>query len=328
MCGPREGQTTSDTPYLIFVTGIPSKTTCKEVLDHFGRFGRVQMYRLPATAKCQRVLQNHASVNIKRGFCILQVASEITYQQILGSSEHFQGRSLAIGPFRQGSALWTHNEHVTCRRVIIKKVPSAVSEEILRRALETDFGAITRMYRFAAESSLKAVKREKSRKTNTYSIEFVQESAALLAAQDSQYFLNGLMSPLIIEKFVKKSSPIGDESSQNDSTYKSSKKQKNTNNLKSSLFTGGQNCQSAQQKSLPISAADYEYHNCKPTNKQYHLDRETYSTDSSDEQTSNYQVRLSSRRSRSRPRFFGAYLGFNEGNGLHLHYSQTAYRYY
>lgn len=67
---------------------------------------------------------------------------------------------LAIGPFRQGSALWTHNEHVTSRRVIIKKVPSAVSEENLRRALETDFGTITRMYRFAAESSLKAVKRE------------------------------------------------------------------------------------------------------------------------------------------------------------------------
>lgn len=327
MGGPREGQTTSDTPYLIFVTGIPSKTTCKEVLDHFGRFGRVQMYRLPATAKCQRVLQNHASVNIKRGFCILQAISEITYNLILGSSEHFQGRSLAIGPFRQGSALWTHNEHVTSRRVIIKKVPSAVSEENLRRALETDFGTITRMYRFAAESSLKAVKREKSRKTNTYSVEFVEESSACQAAQDSQYFLRGFTSPLIIEKFVKKSSQIGDESSQNDSTYKNNKKQKNLNNLKSSLFTG-QNWQNTHQKSQPISAADYEYHNYRPTNKQYHISRETYSTDSSDESTSNYQVRVSSRRSRARQGYLQANLGFNEGNGLRFHYSQPAYRYY
>lgn len=290
-----EANCASEASYLIFITGIPSKTTSAVVLDHFKQYGGVSIYRLQQCAKGQRVLHNHASANIKRGFCILQAPCEATYKKILASREPFFGRSLAIGPFRQGSALWNHNEHVSSRRVIVKKVPSLVSEDALRLALETEIGPIKRMYRFAAESSEKAAKKEKNRKTNTYSVEFFQDTSADKAAQFGALYLNGSYTPLIIEKYQKKVTPVRDLTHQpthptNNSTHRSSRQTKPVNKKSGSLVTADHQQSQLPQNLLPPTEAA-EFHELRPTNKQYHVDRETIPSYSLENNSFNYRVR-------------------------------------
>lgn len=298
MAGQNEKNSPRDNSFLIFVTGLPSKTTVQTVLDHFSQFGQVIMYQQPTGAKCQRVLQNHPSVNIKRGFCILQTASEITYKQVLSYDEPFLGRNLAIGPFRQGSQLWNHNEQVSSRRVIVKKVPTSVTEEILKEFLENEFGGIRRMYCYAAESSQKAAKREKTRKTNTYSVEFVQENSAIQAAKTGQICMKSY--PLIIEKFEKKTPSVFGEipSKFNKSSFDTY--ENNSRNLSNgqyqprNLLTSSEykHQQKYNQQTKPIGQSDTTYHHVRPTNKQYFLERDNFSTLSQDSDSSNYQVRV------------------------------------
>lgn len=295
----RQAQCTAESPFLIFVTGIPSKSTAQVVLSHFKRFGQVQMYRLPSDARGLRVLQNPASVNIKRGFCVLQALNEVTYKKVLSCSEPFLGRHLAVGPFRQGSALWSHNEHVNARRVILKKVSSKIREETLHQYLEEVFGPINRMYRFAAESSEKAAKKERSRKYNSYSVEFSLVTAAAEAAKDGFFFMEANSTPIIVERFQKKVIHGGDTNAPSLThkiSHRSSKARKLTCQDPKSVLTAENHHQhSGPDWSEPMTIEDIGHHNVKPTKKIYHINRENYSTQCSVDDLSNYRVRINLR---------------------------------
>lgn len=276
----------NESPLLIFVTGLPSKSTIQVVLEHFRKYGKVQLYRISNNSnQANRVLQAHASANIKRGFCILRALNESTYQNILSSSEPFLGRTLAVGPFRQGSELWSHNEHINSRRVIVKKVPSMVPEEMLRAALETQFGTIHRMYRFAAESTTKAAKKEKNRKHHSYSVEFDLESSADQASAEGIFLLAEINTSVLMEKFQKK--PIDQVSSFQHSSqsknYSLHKNQEDGGNKApkrpGNLFTAEptQPSPSSQNLRRRLVPATSENHAIKPTAKRYHEDRQELS---------------------------------------------------
>lgn len=302
MADLRTSSAQNESPLLIFVTGLPSKSTVQVVLDHFKKYGKVQLYRLNNTSNnCNRVLQAHASANIKRGFCILRALNETTYQNILASSEPFLGRNLAVGPFRQGSELWSHNEHINSRRVIVKKIPAKVLEDDLRKVLESQFGTIHRMYKFAAESTQKAAKKEKSRKHNTYSIEFAKEEFAMEASACTTLLLPDFTTPVVIERFQKKNQelgmpPIWSAQSKNNNMYKSYEdgNHKETSHLVGNLFTADttQPSPSSQTVRRPLGVVDLEYHTFKPTAKRYHEDREIFCGVGTHKESSNHRVRI------------------------------------
>lgn len=298
----RTNPSQNESPLLIFVTGLPSKSTVQVVLDHFKQYGKVQLYRInsPTNTNCNKVLQAHASANIKRGFCILRAFSESTYQNILSSSEMFLGRSLAIGPFRQGSELWSHNEHINSRRVIVKKVPASVLEDDLRKILETHFGTIHRMYKFAAESTHKAAKKEKSRKHNTYSIEFEHEAFAEEASVCESLLLPDFTTPVAIERFQKKTqlpgvTSIETSQSKNYNMHKSYEDgNPKPNKLLRNLFTADttQLSPSSQNLRRTLGIVELEYHAQKPTAKKYHEVREIICKEGSHDETLNHRVRI------------------------------------
>ena len=320
--------------HLIFVTGIPSKTHTQAVLDHFRGFGQVIMFRLQDNVKGNKVLQAHPSANIKRGFCILQAQNLLTYRKIISSTEPFLGRTLAIGPFRQGSALWSHNGQVNSRRVIVKKVPSSISQETLQQVLERAFGEIGRIYCFAAESTEKAVKKQKNRKCNTYSVEFLTEASAMQAAKDGFLCIPELSSLIVLEQYQKNLPSFGAAKSKEVQTRllaisgrksNQQRKDRSYNNKNNHLLTSGfgQSPFSYHDQPSHLTAGDYDYHNFRPTEKQYHVARETYSTDSSEEYSFNYEVRLSIKRvDRGLPKV-RIPSSYPEGCGLHFIYNHT-----
>jgi len=191
---------------MLFVTGIPSKTSPEQVLTHFRQFGAVELHKLGTSKKNNKVLTVDASANTRRGFCILHAGDLQAYNAIISSSNvRFQGRTLAISKFRQGSELTQHNEYLNARRVIVKKVPAGICPDAFKLQLQAAFGVITRMYKYEAESIEKAAKKEKKRKTNTYSVEFEEVVNAEKAASASLFYLQGVSKPILVERYQRKS---------------------------------------------------------------------------------------------------------------------------
>lgn len=190
---------------MLFVTGIPSKTTPEVVLQHFSRFGTVELFKLSNVKKFNKVLSSQPSTNTRRGFCVLQAKDSQTYTKVLNSIHiQFQGRSLAIIRFRQGPELSNHNEYINSRRVIIKKVPAGICQDSFKEKLQSAFGTITRMYRYEAESIEKAAKKEKRRKTNTYSVEFDEVASAEKASSKGLFYLQEVSVPVVVERYQRK----------------------------------------------------------------------------------------------------------------------------
>lgn len=163
----------------IFVSGIPSTANSPSVLEHFRKIGNVKIHRLESKKYGSKILHLNPSTNTRRGFCVLQAMDGESYQAILTSTSClFQGRSLAISRFRQGEELLSHNCDVNSKKLILKKVPAGTSIELLQAALENQFGPIDRIYRYEAESPEKKFKKEKTRKTNTFSVQFLNSESA------------------------------------------------------------------------------------------------------------------------------------------------------
>lgn len=190
---------------MLFVTGIPSKSSPFQILDHFTRFGSVKIQKLESLKKGSRVLPVNPTSNTRRGFCILQADDLRSYQNVLSSAAvPFQGRTLAISRFRQGRELLEYHEYVNSRRVIIKKVPAETNPELLEKLVERRFGSIERIYRYEAESIEKAIKKLNKRRTHTYSVEFKTIQAAETAASMGAFNLLGKGSLVHIERYNRK----------------------------------------------------------------------------------------------------------------------------
>lgn len=195
-----------DNHLMLFVTGIPSKCSPHQIISHFSAFGRVKIHRLASAKKGGRLLQANPIANTRRGFCVLQAMDRPSYEAVLNSEAvSFLGRTLAINRFRQGEELQAYNDYVNARRVVIKKVPSNTDPELFKSILEEIFGKISRIYRYEAESTQKAIKKVHRRRTHTYSVEFELIQTAEKAAETGILTLNDNASPVLIERYNRRS---------------------------------------------------------------------------------------------------------------------------
>lgn len=195
----------------LFVTGVPSMTSPTRILELFLKFGEVRLLRLDSSKRGGKLFLENSAANIRRGFCILQVFSKITYEKILGEPViQFQGRDLNVSRFRRGPDLQAHYDYLTSKKVVLKKVPTEISLDILRGLLEERFGSITRMYKFEAESQEKTSKKEIKRKTHTFSVEFSCPRSAAQAAEEALIHLppkENIHSTILVERFYRKRTP-------------------------------------------------------------------------------------------------------------------------
>lgn len=167
------------TDRLLFVTGIPSRASLLDLETHFSRFGKVTILKLTSLRKGGRVVPANPISNIRRGFCVLSTEDKATFDAIMGSSSVlFEERELLIGRFRQGAELESYNTYVSSRRVLLKKVPTTIDQQILRCLIEERFGATARMYRYGAESRQKADRKDWRRPHYTYCVDFEAVSSA------------------------------------------------------------------------------------------------------------------------------------------------------
>lgn len=200
---------------LLFVTGLPSKISPRTIAGFFASFGPVALLKLSKQGVGGLDLYPVTSGrDLRRGFCILYAYDSNTYKTLL---QHrpllFYGRSLTVAPFREGSDQTTSREQSRQSLVLVKKVPSVISEELLVKYLGASFGPVKKIYRLQAESPMKEVQKQRKRKNHCYSVEFESEGSADLAAQTGLIPWESLAEPITIEKYrkVERSNQFGDD---------------------------------------------------------------------------------------------------------------------
>ena len=173
----------------LFVTGIPAESQVSEVLRYFEHFGAL------------REIATQMTANKTRAF-VLTPRDPAAYGAILypSSAHYFAGRVLQCAPYESGDSLLKHNIRNNRKRVIIKRVPSIITSEELRRWLEEVIGPVQSMFAYTTDDLTKRLAAD-PRKYRSYSVIFSNSNSVshLLRLQRIQ-FING-MDFTTFEKF-------------------------------------------------------------------------------------------------------------------------------
>lgn len=205
-------------PYRIFVAGIPSKVKYRQVLTFFEHLGEfTHIYGLDKASKKLSPRYPLGKL-VTRGCCILVTPSSKTYELITSESMNieFMGRSLICRPFWSGQDLAVHNQRLNICRVLLKQVPSALSEQELHSLLESTCGPVQILFPLRAQK-VHPSHLTPHKKQYTYSVTFQEDATAeKLKAQGYLITASGdkiLASPHI---YLPKKSPnkLGDSSVQ------------------------------------------------------------------------------------------------------------------
>lgn len=196
--------------YDIFVSGIPSKINAGQLKSLFSEKGSFQLISLNGQMLGPVQKGKAVIAGPHQGFCILRALDEASYERIINEPEiSFFGRTLNISgyrsPIQQGSSSYLTN----LKRVIVKKVPVAITTETLELHLSSLFGDIEKIYRFEAETVEKAARKALTRKTHTYSVIFRDQNSANQAAQQGSVQISETSSPIFIEKYNKPGDSAG-----------------------------------------------------------------------------------------------------------------------
>lgn len=173
----------------LFVTGIPAECNVADVAGYFEHFGRLTE------------VSTQITVNKTRAF-VLKPADQGSYEAILypNRPHFFAGRFLQCAPYESGESLLRHNIRNNKKRVIVKRVPSLINGEELRRWLEEVAGPVQSMFAYSTDDTSKRLTQDQ-RKYRTYSVIFSKSESVsrITTLQRIQFFPN--MDYTTFEKF-------------------------------------------------------------------------------------------------------------------------------
>lgn len=162
----------------IHVGPLKADTTQRELYSYFSFFGKVAHVSMGTRAK------KRTGATISKSYCEIQVYDMETYQKILVSDHHFKGRRLECRRFAEGEELYEQNKEGNDRKVIIKNIPSYVTEGQMKEIIGK-YGEIRFLF-FLNENN--PAKRRRITKCKTASVQFTTKAAAAdLRAQRIHY---------------------------------------------------------------------------------------------------------------------------------------------
>ena len=159
----------------IHVAGVPSRVKQSELLHFFESFGPIVSVE-PRPCKEDITISPGKS---SKTYWVLRLANEDTYLRILSEKQVVLfGRSIHVSPMFSGRDLIMHNRENTKKRVLIKKVPSWVTEEQLLSAIESQIGKVEAYFKYETDShkAKKHDSKKKIRKVCTYSVTMQEKS--------------------------------------------------------------------------------------------------------------------------------------------------------
>lgn len=150
--------------HLLFLTGIPNGTVPSTITSKFANLG----FTVKLMDQRNRTIKNLSFIT--NGYCLIETSSHQAYQTLL-EMRHvaFAGRSLILKPYLTGVELFKENRKTNKRRILLKLVPSYITDEEIRKHLSLKFGGIKEFYQLQHK---KPLIESKQRPFKTYSIMF------------------------------------------------------------------------------------------------------------------------------------------------------------
>lgn len=142
---------TSKNSCLVFVGGVPAKTSKELVQRYFLQFTPFVSVHF---FNSSRYSENQSAAALKnrfspKGYCILELSDQESADRILAHRPHiFNGRILFCTPSKTGTALARHNRQTCLRRMILKQVPGYFSDSEIVSLLEDQIGKVESLYRY------------------------------------------------------------------------------------------------------------------------------------------------------------------------------------
>ncbi len=170
--------------YRVFVAGIPSSLKYRSIKEYFSMIGpisRVEPISRSEMGHSAKTHQENLDAACKKGCCIIVTPCQVTYRSILeGGSYKLLGRQLICRRYLQSDELAEHNKQTNQQRLLLKKVPSTVSEAELKSFLEKVYGRVQIIYVFKTQKIQGSRVIEKApRNFATYSVTFESSAPAL-----------------------------------------------------------------------------------------------------------------------------------------------------
>jgi uncharacterized Fe-S cluster-containing protein len=240
----------------VYVAGLPPAIDHSSLKAYFRSFGRVNKIYI-YTQNTQ--YPNHAATKVKL-HCKVTVQDESTYLRILSEQNHcFMGRHLFCQEFKKGRELSDHNAHVKNRRVIVKKVPSYFTENMLLELIHARFGAVDTIYEFKTDAlDLPTV----NKRFKSFSVSFRQPEILENIPGSLAIPLPGSHHHITIERFEQRlfkdfsGGSDNTTSDQKDTSKQVLKKLERVANQRRSAYSQVLDKLGEPQDSLPINSAN------------------------------------------------------------------------
>lgn len=171
---------------LLFVAGLPSRSTPEQVLNFLETFGKVKLLRLRSTKTDFRLIESNPQNNIRRGFCVVETFDNKVYEAILKQSGvEFQGRNLIITHLRGKQEFQAYVSEIERRRLLISHVPPQIPLTALQLALESRFGPVKKLTRQDLSFKNKETPSQK-----LFLVEFLNQSSSYQALQVQKFLFS------------------------------------------------------------------------------------------------------------------------------------------
>ena len=184
--GKNIGQGKMKDVYKVFIAGVPSVLTYGTMKNYFSKIGPITFIYGNRTAEDKEQTASYLEIlnsPCKKGYCVIETPSIDTYEAILNGKHKLMGRDLICKRYLQDEDLIQHNQLINEKRLLLKKVPSRITESVLREFLESSYGEVSVLYVFKSTQEVKNLKPIKQKRYNTFSVTFKTKEPALLLAQ-------------------------------------------------------------------------------------------------------------------------------------------------
>ena len=251
-------------PLILFVTGTSPSCSTETIYSYFLKFGKIRRVKIAKTST--------ASI----AFLVYLESPDVASRILNCEYHYFLGRKIQVQTFSSGNTLHKKVKARNNRRILVKKLPSNISEKNLKIFLESMAGSVESMYAFTSDQPVSQNYQNKYRRFNTYSILFeTKESAKNLLNIGSYLFYPGD----VITTFEKFKPQIRNESKKHNTVkadqfcYLESTEinplQKESF-VKQKLNTDNYYGVSTNETIQYLNSLESSLHSIKPTSKIYH----------------------------------------------------------
>ena len=177
--------------FRVFVAGMPSSLKLRYVKEYFSLIGRITKVE-PVNPKQREETAIKSSDLLeqccKKGCCVISTDCEDTFNKLVGGTcFRMLGRQIICKKYLESDELAAHNQKINQQRLLLKRVPSQISEELLRQFLSTRFGPVQVLYPFKTQKLQGGSLREKTVKNyQTYSVTFEDQALSHRLAEAGQ----------------------------------------------------------------------------------------------------------------------------------------------